>query len=183
MIRATQWQKYLFFGFLFFSFRLPQLGSSSIHPEKLIEKILRHSKLVLYSKKQNSTSGRNMWKNTRNKKCNSLIINNRKCILLQNGKVTETRWHWFLRTKLEQETQSILLNGWHYPGSQCFPNREEFKTSSFYAFHFPSVPDYLPIRKALLHRHHRELENGGQKPSLVGISFLHCFAFTLPCLH
>lgn len=78
-----------------------------------------------------------------------------KCIPLQNGKVTETRWHWFLRTKLEQETQSILLNGWHYPSSQCFPNREEFKTSPFYVFHFPSVPDYLPIRKALLHRHHR----------------------------
>lgn len=169
--------------FFFFSFGLAQLGSFSIHPEKLIETFLRQFKCVLYSKRQNSTSGRNMWKNTRNKKCSSLIINNRKCIPLQNGKVTETRWHWFLRTKLEQETQSILLNGWHYPDSQCFPNQEEFKTSSFNALHFPSVPDYLPIRKALLHRPHRELENGGQKSSVAGIFFLHCFAFTLPCLH
>lgn len=97
---------FLVFGF-FFSFGLAQLGSSSIHPEKLIEKFLRHSKFVLYSKKKkkkNSTSGRNMWKNMRNKNCNYLIINNTKCILFQNGKVTETRLHWFLRTKLKQET-------------------------------------------------------------------------------
>lgn len=86
------------------------------------------------------------------------------------------------QNKTKTRNSVYSLNGWHYPGSQCFPN-QEFKTSSFYAFHFPSVPYYLPVRKALLHRHRRELEKGGQKSSLVGISFLHCFVFTLPCLH